>query len=91
MSIKEIMQIGTDGMSKAEIQGEQERRLKVVERINYISEMVKRINIQLEQLPASCKVCKIWKNRRNRYNREIKRIKADEGSWLRDVAWFMYA
>ena len=90
MTIKEIMKIGTDGMNAEQKQEEKERRIKVVERVNYMAEMVNRINVQLKLLPADYKVCRIWKNRRNRYNRELKRIKAAESVWLREAAWFMY-
>ena len=91
MTIKEIMEIGTDGMNTAQKQEEKERRIKVVERINFMSDTIDRINVQLKILPADYKCCRIWKNRKNRYNRELKRIKADESEWLREAAWFMYA
>ena len=91
MSINEIMEIGTSGMDAAQKQEEKARRVKVVERINYMAEMIERINIQLKILPADYKCCKVWKNQKNRYNRELKRIKASESEWLREAAWFMYA
>lgn len=91
MTIKEIMKIGTSGMNTAQSMEEQERRIKVVERINFMAEMIDRINIQLQLLPNDYKCCKIWKNRKNRYNRELNRIKADESVWLREVAWFLYS
>jgi hypothetical protein len=91
MTIKEIMQIGTSWMTEAEKKDEQERRIKVVERVNYMADMIERINAQLKLLPNDYKCCRIWKNRKNRYNRELKRIKADESVWLREAAWFMYA
>ena len=40
MSIKEVMQIGTSGMTASQKEAEQARRLKVVERINHISKPV---------------------------------------------------
>lgn len=91
MSIKEIMEIGTSGMDATQKQKETERRLKVVERINFMAEDIRKINIQLKLLPADYKCCRIWKNRKNRYNRELNRIKANESEWLREAAWFMYA
>ena len=91
MSINEIMKIGTAGMNTAQRMEEQERRVKVVERINFMTEMIDRINVQLKLLPSDYKCCKIWKNRKNRYRMELNRIKANESEWLREAAWFMYA
>ena len=90
MSITEIMRIGTSGMTAEQKDEEQARRMKVVDRINYIGTMTDRINVQLQLLPANYKACKIWKNKKSRYNRELKRIKANESEWLRQAAWFMY-
>ncbi len=90
MSIKEIMELGTSGMNTAQKQEEKERRIKVVERVNFMAEMIDRINIQLQLLPNDYKCCKVWRNRKARYNRELKRIKADESVWLKQAAWFMY-
>ena len=48
MTIKEMMKIGTNGMSAEQKEAEQARRLKVVERINHMAEVIERINVQLE-------------------------------------------
>ena len=91
MTINEMMQIGTSGMTAEQKYEEQARRLKVVERINHMAEVTERINVQLEILPADYKCCKVWKNRKKSYARELKKIKANESEWLKQVAWFMYA
>lgn len=91
MSIKEIMEIGTQGMNTAQKQEEKERRVKVVERINTIGEKIARIDVQLKILPAEYKCCKIWKQRKQEYIRQLRKIKSDESIWLKDAAWFMYA
>ena len=91
MTINEVMTIGTNGMTQEQIELEKLRRVKVVERVNYMAEMIDRINIQLKLLPNGYNCCRSWKNRKARYNRELKRIKASESEWLREAAWFMYA
>lgn len=90
MSINEVMKIGTAGMTEEQRQTEQERRLKVVEKLNKMNEKIERINVQLKILPAEYGVCKIWRQRKAGYNRQIRKIKADESEWLKVVAWFMY-
>ena len=90
MTINEVMQIATDGMNTAQRQEEKERRLKVVEKLNKISDKVKAIDIQLKILPSGYGCCKIWKRRKANYIRQIRQIKADESAWLREVAWFLY-
>lgn len=90
MTINEVMKIATEGMSTAQQQEEKERRIKTVERLNKLNEKVNRINIHLKLLPPEYECCKIWKNRRNSYNREIRKIKANESAWLKEVAWFIY-
>lgn len=91
MSINEIMKIGTNGMNASEKQKEQERRVKVVERINAIGEKIARIDVQLKILPAEYGACKIWKQRKQEYLRQLRKIKGEESVWLKDAAWFMYA
>ena len=90
MTITEAMKIGTNGFTPEQMDEEQARRLKVVDRINYMDEMIKRINLQLALLPENYKCCKIWRNRKSRYKSEFKRIKAAESEWLKHVAWFIY-
>lgn len=75
MSIKEVMSIGTNGMSKAQTEVEQERRLKVVERINRLG----------AKIAASADKKQIkW------FKRELNRIKGEEHVWLKEAAWFLY-
>ena len=56
-----------------------------------MAEVIRKIDVQLEILPADYKCCKVWKNRKKSYARELKRIKANESEWLKQAAWFMYA
>ena len=83
MTIKELMKIGTSGMTEEQKDEELARRLKVVERINKLAESVK----QIESLPDD----KARKNQKKSYARKLKQIKADESVWLKQAAWFMYA
>lgn len=83
MMIKELMKIGTNGMTEEQKDEELARRLKVVDRINKLAESVK----QIENLPDD----KARKNQKKSYARKLKRIKADESVWLKQAAWFMYA
>ena len=76
MSIKEVMKIGTNGLTAKQKDEEQARRLKVVERINHLGKLAILMDDQ---------------KKKNRINRELKRIKADESEWLKQVAWFLYA
>ena len=76
MSIKEIMKVGCEGMSAAQKQQEQERRLKVVERINKLGGKI------AEAAGEKAKVKSL--------NRELSRIKGEENVWLKKAAWFMY-
>ena len=76
MTIKEMMKIGTSGMTDQQKDEEQARRLKVVERINHLGKLATLLDDQ---------------KKKNRCNRELKRIKADESEWLKQAAWFMYA
>jgi hypothetical protein len=83
MTIKELMKIGTNGMTDEQKDEELARRLKVAERINKLAESVK----QIEGLPDD----KALKNQKKSYARKLKQIKADESVWLKQAAWFMYA
>ena len=79
MTIKEIMNIGTKGMSKEQKEAEQERRLKVCEKINTIGR-----KIQISKADGN-------KAKARQYSRELNRIKGEESEWLKSAAWFMYA
>lgn len=75
MTIKQMMAIGCNGFSKPQIEAEQSRRLKVVERLNKLGSILPTVTD---------------KPKRNRILREMKSIKADESMWLKEVAWFLY-
>lgn len=90
MSIKEIMKIGTSGMSTAQKQEEQERRIDVSVRINQLQ--VKKIACETEarKVEKGSEAAKMLNRKIKSYNRELNRIKADESVWLKQAAWFMY-
>ena len=90
MIINEVMKIATEGMNTAQRQEEKERRIKAVERLNKLNDKIERINIQLKVLPANYECCKIWRSRRSAYTLEIRKIKANESAWLKEIAWFIY-
>ena len=90
MSINEVMAIGTNGMNTAQRQEEKERRIKVVERLNKLGDKINQIDIQLSILPNEYKCCQIWKRKKTGYVRQIRKIKADESGWLKQVAYFLY-
>lgn len=75
MTVKQMMTIGCKGLSQAQIDAEQSRRLKVVERLNKLGALLPTVTD---------------KPKRNRIVREMRSIKADESIWLKEVAWFLY-
>ena len=77
MTIKEIMNIGCDGMNEAQKGVEQERRLKVCEKIN-------KLGGKIESAAGDKKLVR-------KLNRELAKIKGAESIWLKKAAWFMYA
>lgn len=90
MTIKEAMQFGCDGMTEQEIVEETVRRLKVIEKINAMGELITRLDVQIVLLPADYNAVKIFKRRKRNTIKKLNRIKADESIWLRQAAWFMY-
>lgn len=77
MTIKEIMNIGCDGMNEAQKSAEKERRLKVCEKIN-------KLGGKIESAAGDKKLVR-------KLNRELAKIKGSESIWLKKAAWFMYA
>ena len=75
MTIKEIMQIGCDGMDEKQMAAERIRRLQVAEKVTKLGY---RMAVADEK-------------QRKKLARAMNRIKADESEWLREAAWFMYA
>jgi hypothetical protein len=90
MSINEIMKIGTKGMSKAQKAAEQERRVKVSERINLLGNRIYGGKIALKGCPKGSADYKKLNSSIRGWEREINRIKGEESLWLKDAAWFMY-
>ena len=91
MTIKEIMKIGTKGMNTAQRQEEQERRLKVAERITLLGNRVNGCKAELAKCEKGSPAAKLLNSKIKDSNRELNRIKAAESVWLREAAWFMYA
>lgn len=75
MSINEVMKIGTQDMTQEQITAERDRRIGVVEKINQIGDKI-----------TKCEIEKKVK----KYKHEIDKIKADESSWMKEAAWFLY-
>lgn len=75
MTVKQMMTIGCKGLSQKQIDAEEDRRLKVVERLNKLGGILPTVTD---------------KPKRNRILREMKSIKSDESVWLKEVAWFLY-
>ena len=90
MSIKEIMLLGTDGMTTAQKQEEKERRIKVSERINLLHSKKTACENAARTCEKGSAAAKLLNGKVKQYNREINRIKGEESGWLKSVAWFMY-
>lgn len=75
MTVNQMMTIGCKGFSQSQIEAEQSRRMKVVERLNKLGSILPTVTD---------------KTKKNRILREMKSIKADESLWLKEVAWFLY-
>ena len=90
MSIKEIMKIGTNGMTTAEKQEEQERRIQVSERINLLQVRILGYEQESKKVASGSAEAKELKAKIRKYNREMSRIKGSESEWLKQAAWFLY-
>ena len=93
MTIKEIMKIGTDGMSMVEKNTEQERRLDVARKVTKLGERanVLRKSLEILNFRKGSEARKSYEKEIRSCERKLRRIKADEGEWLKQAAWFMYA
>ena len=83
--------IGTKGMNKAQKEVEQERRMKVVDRINLLDNRLHGGRIALRMCDKGSADAKKLNAQIKGWEREIKRIKGEENCWLKEAAWFMYA
>lgn len=90
MSINEVMKFGTKGMSGTEKAAEQERRMKVVDRINLLGNRLHGGRIALRMCEKGSVDAKKLNAQIKGWEREINRIKGEEGCWLKEAAWFMY-
>lgn len=91
MTIKEIMTIGTKGMTTAQKQEEQERRISVSERINLLQVKTIACEKEVKKVEKGSEAEKMLNRKIRSYNRELRRIRATESEWLKQAAWFMYA
>lgn len=90
MTIKEIMKIGTKGMGTAELMEEQERRIRVSERINLLQVRMIGCEKEAKKVEKDTKASKVLNAKVRQCKRELNRIKASESVWLKEAAWFMY-
>ena len=91
MTLKDIMKIGTKGMSAQEREQEQERRLKVAERVTLLGNRIYGGKIALKGCAKGSADEKKLNSQIKDWNRELNRIKGDESCWLKEAAWFIYA
>lgn len=91
MTIKAIMNIGTKGMNTAQRMEEQERRVKVAERLNLLGNRISGCRSELQKCEKGSPAAKLLNGKIKDSNREINRIKGAEGEWLKEAAWFLYA
>lgn len=91
MTIKEIMKIGTSGMSTAQKMEEQERRIEVSQKINQLQVKVIECESEAKKVEKGSPAAKMLNSKIRKANKELKRIKSAESVWLREAAWFLYA
>ena len=91
MTIKDIMSIGTKGMSARERSAEQERRVAVAERINLLGSRIAGCKADLQGCEKGSPAAKKLNGKVRGMTRELNRIKGAEGAWLKEAAWFLYA
>lgn len=92
MSINEVMKIGTKGMTQEQITAERERRVGVVERLNKIGEQLDATKkaVGILNLKKGSDAQKAYARKIRQLEKSIDRIKADESSWMKEAAWFLY-
>jgi len=93
MTITEIMEIGTTGMTAAEKTAEQARRLYVARKVTEIGERadILRKSLAILKFKPGSEARKSYEKEIRKCERKLRRIKADESEWLKAAAWFMYA
>lgn len=74
MTIKQVMALGTEGLTAVQMQEELERRMAIVHRIN-------KLGAQMANADTT---------RKSELKKRLNHIKADENVWLRKAAWFLY-
>lgn len=90
MTVKEVMKIGCEGMNADQLEKEQERRLKVCERINKIGEQHVICRIAEELVPEGSVEKKNVKRKMRKLVKTLNKIKAQESVWLKEAGWFLY-
>ena len=93
MTITEIMEIGTKGMTDQEKQDEQVRRLAVARKVTEIGEKADTLRkcLAILNFKPGCDARKSYEKKIRMCERKLRHIKAAEGEWLKAAAWFMYA
>ena len=92
MTVKELMKIGCEGMSADQLREEQQRRLKVSQKINEIGETYKTfyIGYLAYKDQKGSPVLKKINAKLRQLERALNKIKSDESIWLKEAAWFLY-
>ena len=89
MSVDEMMNIGTLGMTYSEREAEKSRRLSIIERINILCDAMNRAeykikrSAQTENVSAERRIIKTKQ-------KELNDIKSRESAWLKKVAPHLY-
>ena len=92
MTVKEVMKIGCEGMSADQREAEQERRIKVCEKINLLGIKIDTCKLALFVLKdekGSQRYRKAVAKKRH-FVKALEKIKAAESIWRREAAWFIY-
>ena len=92
MTVKELMKIGCEGMNADQGKAEEDRRLKVCEKINQIGERYKVLQIGFIALKdqKGSPVLKKINAKKRQCAKALDKIKREESVWLREAGWFLY-
>ena len=92
MSINEVMKIGTQDMTQEQITAERDRRIGVVEKLNRIGEQLDTTKkaVGILNLKKGSDAQKAYARKIRQLEKNISKIKADESSWMKEAAWFLY-
>ena len=93
MTLRDIMEIGTSGMTATEKREEQARRLEVARKVTQLGERARDLRkcLAILNFREGSESKKSYEKEIRSCERKLRRIKADESEWLKHAAWFMYA